>query len=93
MNQNSDSNLNNLMKITLSLCVDKLAKNRPFSSQILAKNIQNQTPIYQNAETVELGQRVLSRNENVNSINNFNININNEININNMNTNFKFPVP
>ena len=84
---NDKQNLNNLMKITLSLCVDKLGKTRPASNNLnkeykanLGNNGLCANP-FDSKTVIKESERksVIDKSEN---ISNFNININNNININ-----------
>jgi hypothetical protein len=72
---NNIGSINDIMKITLSLCVDKSSRNRPLSNQMLAANTTN------GINNLNLGNKGATIINNVDSINNFNININNQINL------------
>jgi hypothetical protein len=81
---NNIRSINDIMKITLSLCVDKSSRNRPHSNQILSTNSTNNllaSPLTSSISNLNAGDKRTTIINKVGNINNFNININNQINI------------
>ena len=85
--KNTPNPINDIMKITLSLCVDKSSRNRPLSNQLTNINSNiNHMGTYNVLET-ERKTTIINK---VDNINNFNININNPI-IDNYQTTLNIP--
>jgi hypothetical protein len=82
--QNNLNSINDIMKITLSLCVDKSSRNRPLSNHMLNTNTGNHfitNPLTQSISNFNIDKQRTTIINKVDNINNFNININNQINL------------
>lgn len=73
------SNMNDVMKITLSVYMDKSSRNRPHSNISQASTVNNQMRTSLN--TLNIIDRKTTIINKIDNINNFNININNQFNI------------
>jgi hypothetical protein len=74
--KNNNINITDLMKITLSVCVDKSSRNKPYSKHLSSNSNTMNTGTFNILDSARKSTTIINK---VDSINNFNININNPI--------------